>query len=333
MNILKNITSLLFLLLLLLSQISVANQSHTTEIWEKRFHKFLEDVQENSIRNHDWNKDDWKKFRNNQLKLLPIKDKDQFNNAITQSLKELGDNHSYLIIKSESYTENKSSPKASVEVDNGIGIINIPTFMIDEVDNKDEILSANWVKNFHAQLQEKAILVQKGWIIDLTENEGGNFFPMIAALSSFYHKLEIGGFYFYAPNGIEEKQLISFDGKSFFSNGEAYLSYEKKFPVNQNKLPVIVLIGSKTSSSAEFLALALKRQPNTTLIGEATYGIASVNSGIELPDNLGYYMLTIGYYLDSSNNPLHTQKVQPDVIFKGSNKELIQKAKSMILSK
>ena len=146
---------------------------------------------------------------------------------------------------------------------------------------------------------------------------------MIAALSYFYTNKNIGGFYFYGPNNQEEKQLISFDGKAFASNGEKYLEYLHKYKFGNNTLPVFVLVGDKTASSAEFLALALQRQLNITLIGTNSYGIATVNSAMMLPDNLGCYMLTIGYYLDQFNQPLISKKVVPDELSELKGKHLI----------
>lgn len=66
MNILRNV--ILFSILVLFSYSSESKEELSKDVWETRFNKFLNDVQENSIRNKDWDKNDWDKFIGNQLK-------------------------------------------------------------------------------------------------------------------------------------------------------------------------------------------------------------------------------------------------------------------------
>lgn len=81
------------------------------------------------------------------------------------------------------------------------------------------------------------------------------------------------------------------------------------------------------------LALALERQPNITMIGQPTYGLATVNSLIALPNQLGHYMLTIGNDLDKDDQPLLNEKVTPQILIDSDTKDPIEIAKEMIEAK
>lgn len=307
------------------------DQIDKSHYYSNNFKKFLDDIKENSIRNYDWSEKDWEIYINKQMTCLPINNLESFYENIKKALHDLEDNHSYLIETSTNKNSNNTNrANFSIIVENGIGIITLPTLMIESVDDQNEILCEKWVINFHEKLNSCIDKVSKGWIIDISENMGGTYFPMIAALSYFFKNPNIGGFYFFCPKGIKEKQIISFDGQSFSTNGEDFLKYKTHFGINKINLPVVVLIGTNTSSSAEFLALALKRQSNIILIGQPSYGIATVNANTHLPDNLGNCMLTVAFYLDTNDKPLLEKQIQPSIILPNDKLNMVNKAKEFI---
>lgn len=293
-------------------------KSHTT-FWETRFKEVLNQIKENSINNHLWDTQSWEKYFNNQYKNLPIISEKQFLSAVDIALKDLGDNHSFLIKSNDTYAiTGASESDYSISVDDGIGIILMPVHFCKNMGDLNSILDEEWVTKFHSDLSTRSRLVTKGWIIDLTANSGGNMYPMLAALSYFYRTKELGGFLSYFNPDKSIRYMVSFDGNTFSIGDQNHLSYRHKFVMNQNNLPVVVLIGNKTASSAEFLALALKRQKNIILMGEETAGLATGNEVMLLPDNLGSYMLTVCYYLNEFNEPLFSKKVLPNLIVKSN---------------
>ncbi len=297
---------------------------------ESAFKKALFDIQQNSIKNFEWKEADWQNYQNNQIKRLPIFTKEYFYNCVENALKDLHDNHSVLIkkhkLKNLTIKSNVPAERFSIKVEGGIGVINFPT-LITEVDQQGAILSEDWVIEVHKEIERIASQVTKGWIIDLTQNSGGNMFPMLAALSYFYNEPNLGGFSSCIKNKLEET-LVSFDGESFKFNNEPAFTYKIKFKTNQNKLPVIVLIGKNTASSAEFVALALKRQKHITLAGQESQGVATGNEVMPLPHDLGNYMLTGAYFLDTNNQPLLEEKVSPAITL--DNENMISGAKQLV---
>ncbi len=95
---------------------------------------------------------------------------------------------------------------------------------------------------------------------------------------------------------------------------------------------MVVLIGKNTASSGEFLALALKRQKHVIIAGQESYGMATANEVMQLPHDLGNYMLTVAYYLDTNNEPLLEKKVSPSFTLK-DNENIRSQAKQLIENK
>ncbi len=318
--------------ILLLTSVALFYIQNNKNKLESAFKQMLVDIQQNSINNFEWQERDWQIYHNNQLKRLPIFTKKYFYDCIEDALKDLQDNHSLLIRRHNGSTDTLNEPveKFSIKVEGGIGIINFPTLVTD-VNQLDAILHEDWVVEANNKIEEMAPKVTDGWIIDLTQNAGGNMFPMLAALSYFYNEPNIGGFYSVIKNKTE-KTLLSFDGKSFKFDAQDFFTYKTTFKTNQNKLPVVVLIGKNTASSGEFLALALKRQKHVIIAGQESCGMATANEVMQLPHDLGNYMLTVAYYLDTNNEPLLEKKVSPSFTLK-DNENIRSQAKQLIENK
>jgi carboxyl-terminal processing protease len=75
--------------------------------------------------------------------------------------------------------------------------------------------------------------------------------------------------------------------------------------------PIIVLIDRGTASSAEILAGALKGLPNVTLMGETSFGKASVQGVFPLPGGMGL-RLTTAHYLTPDGRDIDGFGIAPD---------------------
>lgn len=297
--------------------------------FESSFKQMLFDIQQNSIKNFEWTESEWQHYYNSQLERLPIFTKEYFYDCVEHALRDLHDNHS-CFIKRHNCSNAQSDTLTglfSVNVEEGIGVINLPT-LITDVDQPDAILNEEWVIQVHNSIECVAPKVTNGWIINLTQNTGGNMYPMLAALSYFYNDSIIGGFYSMIK-GDAQKVLVSFDGQAFTFDDQT-LTYKMRFKTNQNTLPVIVLINKNTASSGEFVALALKRQKHVIIAGQESQGLATGNEVMQLPHALGNYMLTVAYYLDTDNQPLLENKVKASIILK-EDQSLVNQAKQLIL--
>ena len=292
--------------------------------YEEELQKALTTISAHSIVNSKNPSFDWKSFNAKAIKdAKNIHSENEFTIQLTQILKKLDDNHSFVndIAMQNDMQQNPQNynKMPDIIVKNGIGIIRMPTIHL--VDPND-YYSPSWVKSAQAKVKNSSKSVTKGWIIDLTENYGGNMYPMIAALGYFINTKELGGFYFHDEDKKMTTQNITYENGDLKFNNELTYHYDDIFEHKLNNLPLAILVNEETASSAEFLALALGRQENAKIIGKNSFGIATVNMQMPLPKELGgYYMLTIGYYLDKNNKPLTAEKVIPDIYVKGDNIE------------
>lgn len=304
--------------------------------FDNTYNQFLEDVKENSIRNRDWDASAWDKYIREQKVNAPINDKETLYHLVRTALGNLNDHHSFLMIRNEPSNQIKKSETLTntVRVENGIGIITIPNNMDDVVDSTPEsLLNEHVVSEFHEKLDAIKHQVTKGWIIDISQNSGGNMYPMIGSLSDFFVNQNLGGYYVYQYGKKPVTQKINFDGKNFkFDDDQGAMSFKKQYPIGTVRLPTVVIISNETASSGEMLALALERQPYIKMIGQPTYGLATCNSMMALQGELGNYMLTVGNDLDKDDQPLLDERVMPGVLVNPDDKNPIEVAKEIIES-
>ncbi len=104
---------------------------------------------------------------------------------------------------------------------------------------------------------------------------------------------------------LEEGLIVSVRGR------QRKRSWSASSPGTLPPLPMIVLIDAETASSAELLAGALQDHGRAQLLGERSYGKASVQ--LLLPLSKGYALkLSIAHYFRPSGRSLHQRGLQPD---------------------
>jgi carboxyl-terminal processing protease len=143
-----------------------------------------------------------------------------------------------------------------------------------------------------------------GLIFDLRLNGGGHVFSMIMGISNI---LQYG---MVSPNGE-----VKHDG--FYLDSKRILSFKETCERNHLDIPIVVITGPFTGSSAEGLAIILKNRLNTILIGEPTAGWVSSVNGFTINKNTGIN-LSIGYMTDV-NNKVYTTKIQPGILVEGGD--------------
>ncbi len=79
------------------------------------------------------------------------------------------------------------------------------------------------------------------------------------------------------------------------------------------KLPLVVLVGADTASSAEIVAGAIKDHRRGTLVGELTFGKGVVQTLFDLPRGSGMLLTTLRYY-SPSGKAIQAQGVEPDLV-------------------
>jgi carboxyl-terminal processing protease len=105
------------------------------------------------------------------------------------------------------------------------------------------------------------------------------------------------------------------------------------------KIPVVVLVNKYSASAAEIVTGALKDKDLATVVGETTYGKASVQVLVELK-NGGALVITTAKYLTPSKTDISEKGIAPDVTVATSDEDektgrgaQLQKAVSLIKDK
>jgi len=84
--------------------------------------------------------------------------------------------------------------------------------------------------------------------------------------------------------------------------------------------PMVVLINEASASASEILAGALKDHRVATLVGNHSFGKASVQSVRVLADNSAV-LLTIAKYLTPNGTDISKKGIQPDILVEVPTKE------------
>jgi carboxyl-terminal processing protease len=86
------------------------------------------------------------------------------------------------------------------------------------------------------------------------------------------------------------------------------------------KVPVVVLVNNYSASAAEIVAGAMKDKGVATVVGEPSYGKASVQVLLELK-NGGALVITTAKYLTPAKVDISDKGIMPDVIVKASDED------------
>jgi carboxyl-terminal processing protease len=138
----------------------------------------------------------------------------------------------------------------------------------------------------------------KGLIIDMRNNPGGLLDSVVAIASRL------------VPSGP-----IVFTHER---TGEMRAMNAQKNRYLGLKIPIVVLVNNYSASAAEILTGALKDNNLATIVGEHTYGKASVQVLLDLSDG-GALAITTAHYLTPAKHDISNKGIAPDVAVKASD--------------
>lgn len=173
--------------------------------------------------------------------------------------------------------------------ENQLAYINIPGIACYHFAEWDE-----FVNTFYQKIEELNSHNPKGWILDLRDNGGGMFYPMLAAMSPMLDRQNAIG----TVDAEGEYSFFKYDRDGNLFEGKQLIHHfnVKKVPQRITK-PIVVMVSRKTSSSGEFCTVAFAGQKNTTVIGRNTMGLTSGNQEYKLSDG-AFLVLTTGNIVD-----------------------------------
>ncbi len=140
-----------------------------------------------------------------------------------------------------------------------------------------------------------------GYVIDLRNNPGGS----VASVLEVAREI--------VPTGT---LVTLIDGRG---RETVYVSYADPLPLGK----VVVLVNEKTASAAEILAAAIRDRGVGVLIGEKTYGKATVQSIYGLADG-GGLRLTTAHYFTPFGVAINEIGLEPDVTVSGREAQLTE---------
>ncbi len=182
------------------------------------------------------------------------------------------------------------------ELDNGkIGYIRITQFQ----EKTDEQL-----KGVLEKFKNK-----EGIIIDLRNNPGG-------LLTTAVHIADM-----LLPKG---DLVVYTRGRDKRNNEEFYSTSD---PILPTDIPMVVIVNKGSASASEILTGALRDNNRALAVGDTTYGKASVQTLIPLPDGSGIKLTTAHYYTPSGKLIMN-KGITPDIIVHMTEKEEMERIKA-----
>ncbi|MGI6604859.1 MAG: S41 family peptidase [Firmicutes bacterium] len=140
-------------------------------------------------------------------------------------------------------------------------------------------------------LQELSKQGAKGMILDLRGNPGGLLTQALEVAREF---VPAGPVVYVEQRGLKERQVFSSE-------------------LPEVRWPLVVLVDGASASAAEIVAGAIQDRKAGVLVGEKTFGKATVQDVFPL-SNGGAVKLTTGRYLTPSGRSINEEGITPDVV-------------------
>jgi carboxyl-terminal processing protease len=254
---------------------------------------------------------DWNQVRRDALSLADASwtPRDTYP-AIRHTLAALGDHHSFLsppLSKSDIQAQvMRNSPPTARDLGGRVGYVELPS-----LPGPSEYLGdgRSYASAVHAEIAQVAATgPQCGWVVDLRRDAGGMGWPMLAGIGPVLGEGELGAWIF--RGGV--RATWSYRGGQARNGGPVVAAVATPYRLENPNVPVAVLIGSKTASAGEFIAIAFKGRPSTRFFGQPTAGVSTGNTGIRLADGASLF-LTVALGADRTGR-IYDGAVIPDTL-------------------
>jgi carboxyl-terminal processing protease len=174
----------------------------------------------------------------------------------------------------------------------GIAYIRIKNFQESAPRDVEEVLD---------QIAGMATGDLSGLILDLRDNPGGLFDEAIDVADLFI------------PSG----RITSVMGRNSGLNREFRASGQTRFRMP----PTVVLINRGTASASEILAGALQGRPNVVVVGERSFGKASVQAVFPMRQGMALRITTAHYYT-ADGRDIDGKGLEPDIVLEEDSDEI-----------
>ena len=148
----------------------------------------------------------------------------------------------------------------------------------------------------------------KGLVLDLRDDPGGLLHNAVAVSAAF---LPADVLVVYTDGRIPESKMRLTANREHYLRGRGGSDYLKEVPAGAKTVPLTVLINSGSASASEIVAGALQDHKRATLIGSQTFGKGSVQSVLQLGQNIALKLTTARYYTPNGRS-IQAKGIEPD---------------------
>jgi C-terminal processing protease CtpA/Prc len=246
--------------------------------------------------------------------------------SIRWALTQLEDRHSFLAppdrgvaaIASGAYVRDATVPYGLLRADR-IAYLQVPGFLGSAQHR------ARYADALQANIAQLDAADPVGWMVDLTENWGGDMWPMLAGLGPLLGEGQLGSFDL--PN--HPPAIWSYRaGQAWLDGVSRAQTSNGVYRLRMSAPPVALLMSIRTASSGEAVLIAFNGRPNTLRFGTATRGLTTANNEFSLPDGATIF-LTVGTYADRFGR-VYGQAIAPDEYVDGDGEQIQTRAAAWI---
>ncbi len=227
--------------------------------------------------------------------------------AILRALELLNDNHSFFVPE-VGFTIRPAPTKPYVKniamgttIPSDVGYIKVRGY------SGSTAIASHFVEQIQNEIRRQDHQNIKGWVVDLTENTGGNMWPMLDGLSPILGNGIAG--YFIDPDGVETSWSIK-AGLPQYGETPKHTNYNNRYQLISPNPKVAVIISGTVGSSGEAVTISFIKRSNTRLFGKPTYGISTANTSYNF-GGFGELFLTISTLADREKT-LYGNEILPD---------------------
>lgn len=228
--------------------------------------------------------------------------------AIRWALSQLKDGHSFFAapdrgtaaIAGGQYEKEATMPSGDLRAD-GIACLHVPAF------RGSPQAATRYVDLLQEMIARFDAADPAGWMVDLTENGGGNMWPMLAGLGPLLGEGPLGSFRFPAqPPAI----WAYLGGRACLDDVARASASSGGYLLRHAPRPVALLTSQRTASSGEAVLIAFVGRPCSARFGTSTRGLATANDNFVLPDG-ATLVLTVGCFVDRLGH-VYKGPIEPD---------------------
>lgn len=211
--------------------------------------------------------------------------------GVRQLMRSLGDGHSGAALRNEAgqFLDATGKPYAfvrpefDIQDDGQRRVVSIRVPHMASVNGQDE-------QRYALDLREALVAAVTGHacaaIVDLRQHTGGNMWPGLNGLGPLIGVGEVGSFRPGPPWVVSAAERATVDGRPVTSAQPAM-----PWLAEPADWPVAVLIGPKTASSGEAVAISFSGRPRTRFFGQRTRGLATSNEMVDLREGLTLFLM------------------------------------------